>query len=76
MCLRCTGEIAKPEPRVKLIACRRCGHRSHPDHGFVAIHFSEGHSALEQLRNGRVVYICDECGELLRSWLRIAPIPG
>ena len=53
--------------------CRRCGHRFTYEAGFASVNFSEGATALEQLRNGRLLFLCEDCAGELRAWLGISP---
>jgi hypothetical protein len=50
--------------------CGKCGQDFDRHKGFAGIHTSVGATALEQLRNGRAVFLCNACGEKLREWLR------
>jgi rubredoxin len=55
--------------------CRRCGTRFNPDLGFCGVHESRGRTPVEQIANGRVYYLCDECTASLKSFMRVAPAP-
>lgn len=50
--------------------CARCGCDFDRSKGFAGIHTSVGATALEQLRNGRAVFLCNDCGVKLRKWLK------
>lgn len=55
--------------------CRKCRHRFNPEEGFVGIHFSEGKTAADQLRNGTVVFLCAGCADPLRAYLNLPIVP-
>lgn len=59
----------------KVANCRRCGSRISHAEGYAGVHFSEGATALEQLRNGKVVFLCVECSLALRTWLGFTELP-
>jgi DNA-directed RNA polymerase subunit RPC12/RpoP len=51
------------------LKCEKCQTEFSNDYGHTGIHFVEGATALEQIRDGRVVYLCPECAKTLRRWL-------
>jgi hypothetical protein len=52
-----------------MLDCDRCGESFDTANGHTGIHFVEGETPAEQVRTGRVAYLCPGCAEKLRAWL-------
>jgi hypothetical protein len=59
----------------KYANCRRCGSRINHAEGYSSVHFSEGKTTLEKLRNGKVICLCVECSLALRTYLGVPEVP-
>ncbi len=60
---------------MSLLICFHCGDRFDTRNGYAGITLARGRTALEQLRHGRSLHVCDECSEVLGAWLGIPPEP-